>query len=94
MEGGRESTGVAGEFLGPFIFLSLKGHSTESENQVSIVECILLRSPNLPKQVWEIGDAHSSTFLHMANDLPGVSPESPKNLRICNSLIKPIQLSF
>ena len=32
----------------------------------------LLQSPNIPKHVWEIGDAHSSPFLHIANDLPGV----------------------
>ena len=34
----RLCIGVAGEFLGPFIFLSLKDHSTEPENQVSIVQ--------------------------------------------------------
>ena len=27
----------------------------------------LLQSPNLPKQVWEIGDAHSNTFLQIEN---------------------------
>ena len=31
----RITTGVAGGFLGSVIFLSLKGHSTEPENQVS-----------------------------------------------------------
>ena len=38
---------------------------------------ILLQSPNLPKQAWEIGDAHSNPFLQIANNHPGVSPESP-----------------
>ena len=40
--------------------------STSPNNSISI----LLQSSNLPKQVWEIGGAHSRTFLHIANDLP------------------------
>ena len=59
-----------------WLHLYLMSNSLNSGLTIILI-IILLQSADLRKQVWEIGDVHSRTFLHIANDFPGVSLEFP-----------------